>query len=80
MAEVVRLPMGELPPQDGRWVLVSPDLNGLYDGRCHLGPGSATAADYAPTTTPDIDEAVSQALEWADANDVPVVYLQQSLT
>jgi hypothetical protein len=75
MAEVVHLASGENPPETEKWVMVVREEATRAPGVNITLHSDGATFGLSPDER-DTDAAVAQAREWADAHDIPKVYVR----
>ena len=75
MVEVRDIGKNEQPPEGADWVLIEQTPSGGF-----MANGSASgkmdATFFRPPHFDTVDAAIAAARSWADANDVPVIYVR----
>ncbi|MBM0206159.1 hypothetical protein JNW90_26460 [Micromonospora sp. STR1s_5] len=74
MAEIVRLPLGAEPPQDGDMVLLTRTVSGLYSCEALLRTGERSGRHEIFDEHP-FEDALASAVGWADESGIAAVYV-----
>ena|SRR5690348_13439189 len=73
MVEVRNIQKNEQPPKDTDYVLIEKTPSGRFMAN---GSAAANGLFFKPPPFDTVEAAIAASRSWADANDVPVVYMR----
>jgi hypothetical protein len=75
MVEVQNIGKGERPPEGADWVLIEKAPSGRFVANGSVA-GTGDAVFFRPPPFDTVEAAIAVSRSWAEANDVPTIYVR----